>query len=122
MKVFQIQDDWSIEHLTLTERPVPKPGKGEVLLRMKAASLNYRDLVVPNKGYGRWTGTLPLIPISDGVGEIVETGAGVDRFMMGDRVCPIWNRSLPRSEDRWMASCPNTWCSIKEVYPRCRTI
>jgi len=37
MKVFQIQDDWSIEHLTLTERPVPKPGKGEVLLRMKAA-------------------------------------------------------------------------------------
>lgn len=100
MKVFQIQDDWSIEHLTLTERPVPKPGKGEVLLRMKAASLNYRDLVVPNKGYGRWTGTLPLIPISDGVGEIVETGAGVDRFKVGDRVCPMFMQ-------KWISGPPN---------------
>jgi NADPH:quinone reductase-like Zn-dependent oxidoreductase len=59
-----------------------------VLLRMKAASLNYRDLVVPDRGYGQYTGTLPLIPLSDGVGEVVEVGAGVTRVAVGDRVCP----------------------------------
>ena len=55
---------------------------------MKAASLNYRDLVVPDRGYGQYTGTLPLIPLSDGVGEVVEVGAGVTRVAVGDRVCP----------------------------------
>lgn len=49
MKVIQIQDNWSIDNLTLTERPDPEPGPGQVLLRMKAASLNYRDLVVPRR-------------------------------------------------------------------------
>ena len=44
MKVFQIQDQWSMDNLTLTERPQPEPGPGQVLLKMKAASLNYRDL------------------------------------------------------------------------------
>ena len=56
MKVFQIQDDWGMEHLKLSSRPDPKPGPGQVLLRMKAASLNYRDLVVPMRGYGSHTG------------------------------------------------------------------
>jgi NADPH:quinone reductase-like Zn-dependent oxidoreductase len=88
MKVFQIQDDWGMEHLRLSTRPVPTAGPGQVLLRMKAASLNYRDLVVPMRGYGSHTGTLPLIPLSDGVGEVVEAGAGVTRAKAGDRVCP----------------------------------
>jgi len=88
MKVFQIQDDWSMEHLRLATRPDPRPGSGQVLLRMKTATLNYRDLVVPMRGYGSHTGTLPLIPVSDGVGEVVETGAGVTRVRTGDRVCP----------------------------------
>ncbi|HLX81021.1 MAG TPA: NAD(P)-dependent alcohol dehydrogenase [Burkholderiales bacterium] len=90
MKVFQIQDDWGMEHLKLSSRPDPKPGPGQVLLRMKAASLNYRDLVVPMRGYGSHTGTLPLIPVSDGVGEVVEAGAGVTRVKTGDRVCPLF--------------------------------
>jgi NADPH:quinone reductase-like Zn-dependent oxidoreductase len=63
-----------------------------VLLRMKAASLNYRDLVVPARGYGSYTGTLPLIPISDGVGEVVEAGPGVTRARPGDRVCPVFSQ------------------------------
>ena len=88
MKVFQIQDDWGMDHLQLSTRPVPKAAPGQVLLRMKAASLNYRDLVVPMRGYGSHTGTLPLIPLSDGVGEVVEAGAGVTRAKVGDRVCP----------------------------------
>jgi len=88
MKVFQIQDDWSMAHLRLATRPDPRPGPGQVLLRMKAASLNYRDLVVPMRGYGSHTGTLPLIPISDGVGVVLEVGAGVTRAKPGERVCP----------------------------------
>jgi NADPH:quinone reductase-like Zn-dependent oxidoreductase len=93
MKVFQIQDDWGMDHLRLATRPDPSPGPGQVLLRMKAASLNYRDLVVPMRGYGSHTGTLPLIPISDGVGEVVETGAGVTRVRNGDRACPLFTQA-----------------------------
>jgi NADPH:quinone reductase-like Zn-dependent oxidoreductase len=93
MKVFQIQDDWSFDHLKLATRPDPRPGPGQVLLRMKAASLNYRDLVVPLRGYGSHTGNLPLIPISDGAGEVVETGAGVTRVKVGDRVCPMFTQA-----------------------------
>jgi NADPH:quinone reductase-like Zn-dependent oxidoreductase len=92
MKVFQIQDDWSMDHLRIATRPDPKPGPGEVLLRMKAASLNYRDLLVPLRGYGAHTGTLPLIPLSDGVGEVIETGTAVARVRVGDRVCPCFRQ------------------------------
>ena len=100
MKVFQIQDEWSMDHLTMAERDQPEPGSGEVLLRMKAASLNFRDLVVPMRGYGSFTGTLPLIPISDGVGEIAEIGAGVTRVAVGDRVCPMFMQ-------KWIAGEPD---------------
>lgn len=93
MKVFEIRDDWGFDHLQLGTRPEPSPGPGQVLLRMKAASLNFRDLVVPNRGYGAYTGNLPLIPISDGVGEVVEVGAGVTRVKVGDRVCPCFNQA-----------------------------
>lgn len=93
MRVFQLQDEWSIDNLTLAERPDPEPGHGQALLRMKAASLNYRDLIVTQRGYGRYTGELPLIPLSDGVGEVVALGPGVTRVAVGDRVCPIFNQS-----------------------------
>jgi NADPH:quinone reductase-like Zn-dependent oxidoreductase len=92
MRVFQIQDDWGMEHLKLATRPDPKPGSGQVLLRMRAASLNYRDLLVPGRGYGAFTGNLPLIPLSDGVGEVVEVGAGVTRVRIGDRACPCFQQ------------------------------
>jgi NADPH:quinone reductase-like Zn-dependent oxidoreductase len=93
MKVFEIRDDWGFDHLQLGTRPEPKAGRGEVVIRMKAASLNFRDLVVPNRGYGAYTGNLPLIPISDGVGEVVEVGSGVTRVKAGDRVCPSFNQA-----------------------------
>ncbi|MEW6690728.1 MAG: NAD(P)-dependent alcohol dehydrogenase, partial [Pseudomonadota bacterium] len=92
MKVFQIEGQWDMEHLRLATRPDPKPGPGEVLLRMKAASLNYRDLLVPFRGYGAHTGELPLIPVSDGVGEVIEVGAGVTRVRAGERVCPCFRQ------------------------------
>lgn len=98
MRVFQIQDDWGFDHLQIASRPDPKPGPGQVLIAMKASSVNYRDLVVPNRGYGSFTGNLPLIPLSDGVGEIVEVGAGVKQFKAGDRVCPGFMQNWPGGE------------------------
>ncbi len=100
MRVFQIQGEWGMDHLQVGVRDDPTPGPGQVLLRMKAASLNYRDLVVPNRGYGSFTGNLPLIPLSDGVGEVIAIGAGVSRVKVGDRVCPCFHQS-------WIAGAPD---------------
>ncbi len=90
MRVFQIEGAWGMENLKLSQRPEPKPGPGQVSVQMRAASLNYRDLVVPERGYGSYTGTLPLIPLSDGVGIVSEIGQGVHRVAVGDRVCPVY--------------------------------
>ena len=90
MKVWEIRGDWSMDHLQPGERPKPAPGPGQVLLSMRAASLNFRDLVVPKRGYGALTGTLPLIPVSDGVGIVAAVGEGVRRVGVGDRVCPLF--------------------------------
>lgn len=99
MRVFQIEGDWGFNNLRPAERPRPEPGPGEVLIAMRLASLNARDLIVPERGYGRATGELPLIPLSDGVGEVVEVGPGVTRAAVGDRVCPTFFQ-------RWIAGEP----------------
>jgi NADPH:quinone reductase-like Zn-dependent oxidoreductase len=93
MRVFQIEGAWGFDHLKMAERPAPVPARGQVLVAMRMASLNARDLIVPERGYGRATGELPLIPLSDGVGEVVATGDGVTRVKVGDRVCPTFFQS-----------------------------
>ncbi len=100
MRVFQIEGDWGMDHLKLSTRPEPKAGPGQVVVKMKASSLNYRDLVVPNRGYGSHTGTLPLIPVSDGAGVVAEIGPGVRRVAVGDRVCPTYFQ-------RWVSGEPD---------------
>ena len=90
MRVFQIEGDWGMDHLKLAQRSEPVAGPGQVLVRMKASSLNFRDLVVPERGYGNYTGTLPLIPVSDGAGVVEAVGPGVHRVAVGDRVCPTY--------------------------------
>lgn len=100
MRVFQIEGEWGLQHLKPATRPRPVAGPGEVLLHMKASSLNYRDLVVLDRGYGQYTGTLPLIPVSDGVGVVCELGPGVQRVALGDRVCPVFFQ-------RWIAGEPD---------------
>lgn len=89
MKVFEIRDEFGLDHLTLTDRPQPTPGHGEVLLEMKAASLNYRDILMVGGQYNPRQ-PLPLIPCSDGVGKVVEVGEGVSRVAVGDRVCTLF--------------------------------
>ncbi|HMD31335.1 MAG TPA: NAD(P)-dependent alcohol dehydrogenase [Candidatus Acidoferrales bacterium] len=93
MKAFQIVGAFGLENLKLVDLPDPQPGPGQVLVRMRAASLNFRDLVVIKGGYGSKQ-TVPRIPVSDGAGEVAAVGAGVTRVKAGDRVlcsfCPPW--------------------------------
>ena len=89
MRVFQVEEAWSMDNVRLGTRLVPVPGPGEVRLRMQASALNYRDLLVPVRGYGSRQQKLPLILLSDGVGVVDAVGEGVTRFAAGDRVCPI---------------------------------
>jgi NADPH:quinone reductase-like Zn-dependent oxidoreductase len=90
MRVFQIEGDWGIDNLRLAQRPEPVAGRGQVVVAMRMAALNARDLIVPERGYGRATGELPLIPVSDGVGTVAAVGEGVTRVAVGDRVCPTY--------------------------------
>ena len=76
----------SLDGLRLVERPQPKPAAGQLLVRVRATSLNYRDQLVVSGGYFGGAVTRDTIPLSDGAGEVVELGAGVSRFKQGDRV------------------------------------
>lgn len=78
-----------IDALKQIELPVPSPGSREVLVRMVAVALNFRDLMVIN-GVGAWKPTEARIPLSDGVGVVVAAGAEVTRFQPGDRVAGIF--------------------------------
>lgn len=87
MRVWEVEAEWGIDHLRLVDRPAPRPGPGEVIVRMRAASLNYRDLLTITGNAGA---RLPLIPFSDGAGEVSAVGEGVSRVALGDRVCPLF--------------------------------
>lgn len=80
-----------IEHLEQVELAVPAPGPGEVLVRLHAASINRRDLMVVD---GTWRPAPPpsLVPLSDGAGEIVELGRGASGLQVGDRVAGIFSQ------------------------------
>ncbi|MDH3535191.1 MAG: NAD(P)-dependent alcohol dehydrogenase [Gammaproteobacteria bacterium] len=85
MRAHEIVSDGGIDALALNERPSPQPGAGEILVRMRASSLNYRDLSTIEDPVARGI-TYPRIPNSDGAGEVIGVGAGVTRFRTGDRV------------------------------------
>jgi NADPH:quinone reductase-like Zn-dependent oxidoreductase len=89
MKVIEIREQFGLDHLAPGERPEPEPGRGQVKLRMRAASLNYRDLLTVRGQYNPKQ-PLPLIPCSDGVGEVIAFGDGVDRVRVGDRVATLF--------------------------------
>ena len=91
MKAFELGKNTGIDALTLVDRPMPKPGHGQVLVRMHAMSLNYRDLIIAKSAMGKRE--KPVIPVSDGAGEVAEVGPGVTRVRVGDRVAPIFTQS-----------------------------
>lgn len=84
MRAYELHD-FGIEHLTLTDRPDPRPGAGQVVVRIRSVSLNFRDKLVIHGSYSRKL-RLPLVPCSDAAGEVMAIGEGVNRFRVGDRV------------------------------------
>jgi alcohol dehydrogenase len=85
VRAYRLRDHGAIDNLELVEAPAPTPGPGEVVVRMRAASLNPRDLMVilgPSP-YGPRPG---LTPLSDGAGEVLRVGEGVEALRPGDRV------------------------------------
>lgn len=89
MKVYELQDEFGYENLSQVERDNPSPGAEDVLIDIKAISINFRDLMMI-KGQYNPNQPLPLIPFSDASGYVIETGDEVDRFETGDRVAPIF--------------------------------
>ena len=85
MKVIELRNSFGLENLALSERPTPEPGHGQVLVKMQAAALNYRDLLMV-RGHYNPRQPLPLIPCSDGAGEVVAVGAGVSEIQVGNVV------------------------------------
>ncbi|HTR00423.1 MAG TPA: NAD(P)-dependent alcohol dehydrogenase [Candidatus Acidoferrum sp.] len=94
MKAYVIKaGSTTFDGLVQVERPKPSAGPGEILVEMRAASVNFRDLVIPLGKYFGGVVQSDLIPLSDGAGEVVAVGAGVTRFKIGDRVCGTFFRN-----------------------------
>jgi NADPH:quinone reductase-like Zn-dependent oxidoreductase len=91
MKVWQVAREWSIDGMERVEQPDPVPGTGQIVVRVRAVSLNYRDLLTVQGKGGAFR--LPIIPFSDGAGEVAAVGDGVTRISVGDRVCPMFFQS-----------------------------
>ena len=73
-------------HLEIAQRPVPQPGPNELLIKVAAVSLNYRDALVINGALLQTPPAMPFVPVSDMAGEVVATGMGTTRFTAGDRI------------------------------------
>ncbi len=97
MQVIELSE-FGPENLRMTSRPDPLPGPGEVIVAVRGASLNYRDLLMIAGQYNPRQ-ALPLVPLSDGAGEVVAIGDGVTRVQLGDRVVGLFAQ-------RWFAGQP----------------
>lgn len=90
MRVYQLDKLGGLDGLKLTEADVPRPGPGQVVVRMRACSLNHRDLNIIHGGYTSHALKPRAIALSDGAGEVAALGPGVTRWKVGDRVAPIF--------------------------------
>ena len=87
MKRYRLDDPAAYSNLRLEEADPPAPKRGQVLVRMRAASLNYRDLLIATGRYRLAADAIKgFVPLSDGAGEVVENGADANKFKPGDRV------------------------------------
>jgi NADPH:quinone reductase-like Zn-dependent oxidoreductase len=89
MKAYEVRQFGNIENLAQSERDEPQAAANEVVVRFRAASLNFRDLMFV-KGTYNPKAKLPAVPLSDGAGEVVAIGERVTKWRVGDRVCPIF--------------------------------
>jgi len=99
MRVLEIQGAYGLDNLKLTERPDPTPGPGEVVVRMRAVTLNFRDLLIAAGAYGGGY-KLPVVPFSCGCGVVEAIGPGVTTLKVGDRVSSLF------FSDTWIGGPP----------------
>jgi NADPH:quinone reductase-like Zn-dependent oxidoreductase len=92
MRAMAIVGRFGLDALKLIERPIPEPRHSEVVIRISAVSLNYRDMDMVLGTYP-FAFPLPLVPTSDGVGKVVAVGEGVTRAKVGDRVLGTFHQS-----------------------------
>ena len=91
MRALSVTEPWGLDAIEVVEAPDPAPGPGQVLVRMRAVSLNYRDMLMVNGMYPRMAGNPSAItPFSDGCGIVEAVGAGVTRVQPGDRVATMF--------------------------------
>ena len=92
MRALNAAAPWGLDAIKVVEAPDPKPGPGQVLVRMRAVSLNYRDWLMINGMYGRGAASTTdvITPFSDGCGVVEAVGEGVTRFKAGDRVATLF--------------------------------
>lgn len=90
MRLYRLSGPAGDDRLRLDTADVPRPGPREVLVRIDAVSLNYRDLMVADGRYAQGAVADGLVPCSDGAGEVVEAGPGVDAVQPGDRVAGLF--------------------------------
>ena len=95
MKAYQYRMGEPITALRLVDLPMPSVGPGQVLVKMHAAALNFRDILVVTGQFPRAQKEV-IIPLCDGAGEVVEVASDVTTLKVGDRVTPLYNQ-------RWMA-------------------
>lgn len=88
---------FGIDKLALEEAAVPAPGPGEIVIKVHACSLNYRDLMTVTGKYNPKL-ALPRVPLSDGAGVVHSVGAGVSAFKTGDRVAAIFMQNWLEGE------------------------
>ena len=93
MRAYEIPSAAGLDAWRAVERPMPEPGRGQVLVRMHAAALNYRDILIANGVYPFAVAYGRTIPVSDGAGAVVALGEGVRRFHGGERVAGIFSQS-----------------------------
>jgi NADPH:quinone reductase-like Zn-dependent oxidoreductase len=98
MEAYEIQGSFGLGNLKRVQRPIPNPGPGQILVRLGAASLNFRDLMTI-KGLYNPKQPLPLVPCSDGAGTVVALGSGVLGFQEGQRVMGCFSQ-------KWIAGTP----------------
>jgi NADPH:quinone reductase-like Zn-dependent oxidoreductase len=101
---------FGLEHLQRIDLPEPQPGPGQVLVKLEAASLNYRDLLMAQGRLYRDV-KLPIVPVSDGAGTVLAVGEGVSRFKPGDQVTTLY-------KSRWLAGAIRPeWAGIEPGGP-----
>jgi NADPH:quinone reductase-like Zn-dependent oxidoreductase len=104
MRVYELKQPNGLDSWSLAERPIPKPERGQVLVKIRAVSLNYTDILIATARYGSAPLPATLIPVSDGAGEVVEVGSEVSRFTTGARVAGIFSQSWlggSQVDDAW---------------------